>query len=54
MSEAKPEPKPEPEETETGRRIWDTGPIVGLARNAAVRTVRSVRRRNEDRVPEPV
>jgi hypothetical protein len=30
-------------------RMWDTGPIRELARNAAVRTVRSVRRRPADR-----
>jgi hypothetical protein len=51
------EPKAEAPEVapqENGRRMWDTGPIVGLAREAAVRTVRSVRRRTEDRVPEPV
>ena len=36
------------------RPIWDTGPIRELARNAAVRTVRSVRRRPADRQPEPV
>ena len=39
---------------ETGRRMWDTGPIVGLARDAAVRTVRSVTRRPANRVPERV
>lgn len=36
---------------EPSRPIFDTGPIRELARNAAVRTVRSVRRRTEDRVP---
>jgi hypothetical protein len=45
--------QPATEET-TGRRIWDTGPIVGLARNAAARTVRSVTRRPSNRVPERV
>ncbi|MGK5112008.1 DUF4407 domain-containing protein [Geodermatophilus sp. CPCC 205506] len=35
---------------ETARQQWDTGPILNLARNAAVRTVRSVRRRPSDRV----
>src|SRR3954454_17767768 len=34
----------------SSRRMWDTGPILGLARNAAVRTVRSVTRRSSDRV----
>jgi hypothetical protein len=29
--------------------MWDTGPIRELAKNAAVRTVRSVRRRPADR-----
>ena len=41
-------------EENTGRRMWDTGPIVGLARNAAARTVRSVTRRPSTRVPERV
>ncbi|MGK5170514.1 DUF4407 domain-containing protein [Geodermatophilus sp. CPCC 205761] len=35
---------------ETARQQWDTGPILNLARNAAARTVRSVRRRPSDRV----
>ncbi len=39
---------------EPSRQMWDTGPIRELARNAAVRTVRSVRRRPADRVPTPV
>jgi hypothetical protein len=39
---------------EPSRQLWDTGPIRELARNAAVRTVRSVRRRPQDRVPTPV
>jgi hypothetical protein len=39
---------------EPARPMWDTGPIRELARNAAVRTVRSVRRRPQDRVPTPV
>ncbi len=30
---------------EPGRRAWDTGPILGLARTAASRTVRTMRRR---------
>ena len=41
-------------EEENVRRPWDTGPILGLARNAAARTVRTVTRRNAERVPEPV
>jgi hypothetical protein len=44
----------EPVVEEPSRPLWDTGPIRELARNAAVRTVRSVRRRPADRVPEPV
>jgi hypothetical protein len=36
---------------EPARQMWDTGPIRELARNAAIRTVRTVRRRPEDRVP---
>jgi hypothetical protein len=36
------------------RAIFDTGPIVELARSAAARTVRSVRRRPPERVPEAV
>ena len=49
-------PKAEPAEApeEPGRRIWDTGPIVGLARDAAVRTVRTVTRRPSTRVPTRV
>jgi hypothetical protein len=39
---------------EPSRAMWDTGPIRELARNAAARTVRTVRRRPADRVPEPV
>ncbi len=39
---------------EPSRAMWDTGPIRELARNAAVRTVRSVRRRPQDRVPTSV
>src|SRR3954451_19187945 len=35
---------------EATRRTWDTGPILGLARNAASRTVRSVWRRPAERV----
>jgi hypothetical protein len=43
----------EPVAAEPPRQLWDTGPIRELARNAAVRTVRSVRRRPADRVPTP-
>jgi hypothetical protein len=39
---------------EPSRQLWDTGPIRELARNAAVRTVNTVRRRPQDRVPTPV
>jgi len=41
-------------ETPEPSRMWDTGPIRELARNAAVRTVRSVRRRPADREPAAV
>ncbi|MET0763337.1 MAG: DUF4407 domain-containing protein [Blastococcus sp.] len=50
----KPERTPIPEPEEPARQSWDTGPILELARNAAARTVRSVRRRPEDRVPTSV
>ena len=36
---------------EPSRQMWDTGPIRDLARSAAARTVRTVWRRPEDRVP---
>jgi hypothetical protein len=39
---------------ESSRQMWDTGPIRDLARNAAARTVRTVLRRPEDRVPTTV
>ena len=39
---------------EPGRRAWDTGPIRGLARTAAARTVRSVARRASERIPTGV
>jgi hypothetical protein len=42
------------ESTSESSRMWDTGPIRELARNAAVRTVRSVRRRPADREPAAV
>ncbi|TYP90818.1 DUF4407 domain-containing protein [Blastococcus xanthinilyticus] len=41
-------------QAEQARQMWDTGPIRELARSAAVRTVRSVRRRPTDREPTPV
>jgi hypothetical protein len=44
-------PRPRTPSEETGRRMWDTGPIVGLARDAAVRTVRTVTRRPSNRAP---
>ena len=34
--------------------MWDTGPIRELARNAAVKTVRTLRPRAADREPTPV
>jgi hypothetical protein len=39
---------------EPNRRLFDTGPILGLARNAAVRTVRTVTRRAAEREPAGV
>ena len=45
---------PAPEPAEPSRPMWDTGPIRELARTAATRTVRTVLRRPEDRVPTPV
>jgi hypothetical protein len=51
---ARPAEQPAAPSEETGRRMWDTGPIVGLARNAAARTVRSVTRRPSNRMPERV
>ncbi|TFV62001.1 UNVERIFIED_ORG: DUF4407 domain-containing protein [Bacillus sp. AZ43] len=51
---AEPAPAPVEEPAEPSRPLWDTGPILELARNAAVRTVRSVRRRPSDRVPTAV
>ncbi|MGY1915893.1 DUF4407 domain-containing protein [Blastococcus sp. SYSU DS0973] len=44
----------EPAVVEEPRQMWDTGPIRELARSAAVRTVRSVRRRPADRTPTTV
>jgi hypothetical protein len=52
-------PVPAPREpvaapVEPSRQMWDTGPIRDLARSAAARTVRTVLRRPEDRVPTSV
>jgi hypothetical protein len=44
-------PAPAEAVVEPARQMWDTGPIRDLARSAAARTVRTVRRRPEDRVP---
>jgi hypothetical protein len=56
---AVPRPVPSPREpvaapAEPSRQMWDTGPIRDLARSAAARTVRTVLRRPEDRVPTSV
>jgi hypothetical protein len=56
---AVPRPVPAPREpvaapVEPSRQMWDTGPIRDLARSAAARTVRTVLRRPEDRVPTSV
>jgi hypothetical protein len=56
---AVPRPVPAPREPvaapgEPSRQMWDTGPIRDLARSAAARTVRTVLRRPEDRVPTSV
>lgn len=40
------------QQDESERRMWDTGPIRELARSAASRTVRSIRRRPDERVAE--
>jgi hypothetical protein len=50
----RPEPAPSQVAPEPSRQAWDTGPIRELARNAAARTVRTVRRRPPDRVPTAV
>jgi hypothetical protein len=47
-------PAPNVVAEEPPRALFDTGPIVELARSAAARTVRSVRRRPPERVPEAV
>ncbi|MCF6509719.1 DUF4407 domain-containing protein [Blastococcus sp. MG754426] len=51
---SQPEAPAVEEPAEAPRQLWDTGPIRELARNAAVRTVRSVRRRPADRTPTTV
>jgi hypothetical protein len=48
-----PTPRTEAGAEDAGRRAWDTGPILGLARTAASRTVRTMRRRPDVRPPEP-
>ncbi|WP_309229801.1 MULTISPECIES: DUF4407 domain-containing protein [unclassified Blastococcus] len=59
-AEQVPEPRTEAAPEDAGRRTWDTGPILGLARTAASRTVRTMRRRPDVRpeagsgtLPEP-
>jgi hypothetical protein len=47
----KPVPAAPAEIEQPSRAMWETGPIRELARNAASRTVRTVLRRPEDRVP---
>jgi hypothetical protein len=49
-----PTPRTESSTDEPGRRTWDTGPIIGLAREAASRTVRTMRRRPDVREVESV
>lgn len=49
-----PVPRTESAPDDAGRRMWDTGPIIGLAREAASRTVRTMRRRPEAREVETV
>ena len=49
-----PTPRTESSLEDTGRRMWDTGPIIGLAREAASRTVRTMRRRPDAREVETV
>jgi hypothetical protein len=54
LAAPRPEPAPAPPADaapESPRQMWDTGPIFDLARSAAARTVRTVWRRPEDRVP---
>ena len=49
-----PVPRSESSPEDAGRRMWDTGPIIGLAREAASRTVRTMRRRPDAREVETV
>jgi hypothetical protein len=49
-----PVPRAESSPEDAGRRMWDTGPIIGLAREAASRTVRTMRRRPDAREVETV
>ena len=49
-----PVPRTESSPDDAGRRMWDTGPIIGLAREAASRTVRTMRRRPDAREVETV
>ena len=49
-----PVPRAESSPDDAGRRMWDTGPIIGLAREAASRTVRTMRRRPDAREVETV
>ncbi len=49
-----PVPRTESSVEDAGRRMWDTGPIIGLAREAASRTVRTMRRRPDAREVETV
>ena len=49
-----PAPRTEAVAEDSGRRAWDTGPIIGLAREAASRTVRTMRRRPDVRETETV
>jgi hypothetical protein len=49
-----PVPRTESSPEDAGRRMWDTGPIIGLAREAASRTVRTMRRRPDAREVETV
>jgi hypothetical protein len=53
-AEQVPEPRTEASPDDAGRRTWDTGPIIGLAREAASRTVRTMRRRPDVRDTETV
>jgi hypothetical protein len=53
LASGRPEPAPV-DADEPARQMWDTGPIRELARNAAARTVRSVRRRPAEREPAAV